>query len=94
MPLYDFVCPDGHRTETLRRYVLRDDPLVCSCGLPASRIPVAPHVGPDGVYSYAPNIGDARKFERRWEGAKKNAERVAMRRDGERPPPPKLDESS
>jgi hypothetical protein len=65
MPIYETKCPAGHVTEHLRAYARRDDPTTCACGLPAERIMSIPHCVPDGMYSYAPNVGNADAFERR-----------------------------
>ena len=65
MPLYDYQCANAHRHEVIRTYDRRDDPWPClTCGEPMARIWSAAHVPPDGVYSYAPNVGDAERFER------------------------------
>lgn len=65
MPLYDYRCPSGHVTETIRSYANRHDCPRCRCGAETSRVFPAPHVEPDGVYSYAPNLGTEETFERR-----------------------------
>lgn len=76
MPLYDYTCTHGHRTEKLRKYVDRDAPADCAeCGRRLKRVPSIPHCVPDGMYSYAPNLGDPDKFERRRE-AQRNHQRV------------------
>lgn len=65
MPLYEYRCASGHVTEKLRRYLERDRPVVCpECDMEARRIPSAHHRQPDGIYSYAPNLGDPNRFER------------------------------
>jgi putative FmdB family regulatory protein len=71
MPIYEYECRCGRVTETLRRYEQRDDAKVCTCGEPMSRLVSRPHCVPDGVYSYAPNTGDANAFERRHEALRK-----------------------
>lgn len=71
MPLYEFRCIDGHTTEHIRSYGTRDDPVLCKCGKPTERLFPKPHVEPDGIYSYAPNIGSKEDFERRTEAAKR-----------------------
>jgi hypothetical protein len=72
MPFYEYTCPDGHRTGPLmRRISARHDPLSCEkCRKPAELSMSIPHCPPDGVYSYAPNLGDANAFERRIENLK------------------------
>ena len=52
-------------TEVLRPYVQRDDPKSCKCGEPMTRLVSLPHCSPDGIYSYAPNVGSEADFERR-----------------------------
>jgi putative FmdB family regulatory protein len=71
MPLYDYQCEAGHTMEALRRYDQRDDAPTCSCGKAMRRTVSRTHVPPDGVYSYAPNMGDANAFERRHEALRK-----------------------
>ena len=47
-------------------YERRDDPRSCpTCGEPTVRQFPLNHVPPDGLYSYAPNVGDPEVFERR-----------------------------
>jgi putative FmdB family regulatory protein len=66
MPLYEYDCPDGHRTEKIRSFVARNDPLVCHCGAETLRVEIShTHCAPDGVYSYAPNLGSEAAFERK-----------------------------
>lgn len=65
MPVYQYRCAEGHLVEHIRRIAARDEPATCPHGHPAPRVEVCvSHVPPDGVYSYAPNIGDADRFER------------------------------
>ncbi len=65
MPIYELACDQGHVTETIRRYEHRDDARTCAeCQRPMHRIVSRSHCPPDGVYSYAPNIGDPERFER------------------------------
>ena len=83
MPLFEYRCENGHLTTKLRRFVLRDTPLDCpECGQPMEPIISAPHVAPDGTYSYAPNLGRADAFDR-----KKTIieERESARREGRKP---------
>lgn len=67
MPLYDFKCATGHKFETFLKLVHYQDPQICACGLPASRVISAPmfhieHVGYD-----CPITGD-------WIGSKRQHE--------------------
>lgn len=72
MPLYEYACEDGHTAERLRPYEQRDTEAPCpTCQKPTHRLPPRPHCSPDGVYSYAPNMGDANAFERRHEALRK-----------------------
>jgi len=64
--IIEYECPEGHVVERLRKYDQRDEPVTCRCGLASKRIEISqPHCVPDGMYSYAPNIGSERQFERR-----------------------------
>lgn len=82
MPLYVYRCAANHDTERLRKYAERDEPVECfTCHTPAKRIWSAHHQAGDGIYSHTPNIGCPQDFERKWEGAKQNAERVAAKLD-------------
>ena len=65
MPIYPYRCPEGHTREEIRRYEARDEAVVCDCGEPMRRTVAASHIGPDGMYSYAPNLGDPNVHERR-----------------------------
>jgi putative FmdB family regulatory protein len=68
MPLYDYRCPAGHITIRLRNYDERDAPVLCrECGVVTERLFPVPHVGPDGMYSYAPNLGSKDTFDRKWD---------------------------
>ncbi len=71
MPLYSYSCDKGHSTEALRPMAARHDPLDCTeCkGAMSLRIALT-HRSPDGIYSYAPNIGNADTFDRKWEASK------------------------
>lgn len=71
-PIFDFDCRAGHAHEEIRHFERRDDPATCrTCGLEARRREISrPHCVPDGMYSYAPNVGDANHFEMRREGMK------------------------
>lgn len=83
MPLYEYQCPDGHIIERVRAMDLRASPVRCTepkrtprgrdlgvCGKLARLIVSRPHVAPDGVYSYEPNVGDPDVFEQRREAIK------------------------
>lgn len=65
MPSYEFRCPDGHVSGALRRMSQSAEPILCHCGKMAERIMSIPHCVPDGMYSYAPNVGSADAFEQR-----------------------------
>ena len=66
MPLYEYRCEAGHVTTRLRPYEMRDEATECPvCGAPTLRLFPKPHIGPDGMYSYAPNIGDKDTFDRK-----------------------------
>lgn len=90
MPIYEYVCPAGHRSEELRKYEERDTPLECfECERPdvmMRRHFSAHHKQPDGMYSYAPNIGDPAKFDRNVAGIAKLKERMAEKKDRRHPP--------
>ena len=75
MPIFEYDCPARHRTERIRKYVARDEPVTCHCGQPARRIVSLPHCVPDGMYSYAPNVGSEAQFARRLD-AMKNGEKL------------------
>jgi putative FmdB family regulatory protein len=72
MPIFEYRCANGHRIERLRKYSARDDESLCwTCaGAPMTRVVSAPHVEPDGVYSYEPNMGSKDAFDRKWEADK------------------------
>lgn len=73
MPIYAYQCPAGHRVERLRGMDHRHDPLACEsdgCGAQMALVIARSHCAPDGVYSYAPNIGDADRFERQRQAIK------------------------
>lgn len=79
MPLYEYRCPEGHVTELVRKMDDRNQPAECRvCNGPAERIVSINYVSPDGIYSYAPNIGDPERFERQRE-AIKNGQKVIPR---------------
>lgn len=66
MPIYEYRCPDGHLHEDIRAYAFRDKRTRCPrCKRICRRLPPMPHVEPDGMHSYAPNVGDPVAFEKR-----------------------------
>jgi hypothetical protein len=70
-PIYEYSCGQ-HTHEVIRAFDRRDDPWAClTCEQPMQRLEVSrTHVPPDGVYSYAPNLGDPERFERQREAIK------------------------
>jgi hypothetical protein len=80
MALYEYACTNGHKVERLvMRFEDADRPRRCTtCQKPLTRLVSVPHSPPDGVYSYAPNVGDADRFERQRE-AIKNGQRTLKR---------------
>jgi putative FmdB family regulatory protein len=88
VPIFEYECPEHHRHEVIRSFANRDTPWGClTCGGTMSRLEVSvSHVPPDGVYSYAPNIGDPERFERQRQAIKdgvKVIERVPTKRQKE-----------
>ena len=75
-PIYEYRCQEClEEAEQLRKYEQRDEPMECdSCGGSMLRFLSAPHIGPDGMYSYAPNIGTPDAFERKQTKMEKTAE--------------------
>jgi putative FmdB family regulatory protein len=57
MPIYEYVCPDGHRFEVVQRF--SDEPVaVCEvCGKPVQRVLFAPAVHYKGKGFYATDYG-------------------------------------
>ena len=57
MPIYEYLCPDGHRFEVVQRF--SDDPVrVCEvCGEPVQRVLFAPAVHYKGKGFYATDYG-------------------------------------
>jgi putative FmdB family regulatory protein len=57
MPIYDYLCPDGHRFEVVQRF--SDEPVaVCEvCGRPVQRVLHAPAVHYKGKGFYATDYG-------------------------------------
>lgn len=65
-------------------YEARDDERRCSaCGQVMERQFPKPHCPPSGVYSYEPNIGDPRAFERRRAAIESGQKVIPKIRDGE-----------
>ena len=68
MATYEYRCGDGHLSERRASFSARPKTVTCDrCGRRAKPIISLPHVEPDGVHSYAPNIGDPVRFERQQE---------------------------
>lgn len=86
MPIYEYACPYGHKSEHLRRVEDRHVGVLCpKCNAPADLIISAPHVEPDGVYSYEPNIGTPANYERKHELHRRQMEeRAEIRETGKR----------
>ena len=83
MPLYEYKCTNGHVHQRLRRMDERDNPARCiQCDADATPIISAPHVPPDGVYSYCPNVGSMDTFDRKRAKIEKMNE---AKRDGKKP---------
>lgn len=75
-PQYLYRCKCGQETTRLRKYEDRDNPQPCGeCKEPMARVWTAHHAPPDGMYSYAPNIGCAENFDRKQAILDMNAER-------------------
>jgi putative FmdB family regulatory protein len=57
MPIYEYLCPDGHRFEVVQRFT--DEPVtVCEvCGKPVQRVLFAPAVHYKGKGFYATDYG-------------------------------------
>jgi putative FmdB family regulatory protein len=57
MPIYEYLCPDGHRFEVVQRF--SDEPVtVCeACGKPVQRVLFAPAVHYKGKGFYATDYG-------------------------------------
>jgi len=81
-PLYDYRCPACGQTVTrFRKFEDRFDPMICACGVEMTWMFPVPHIEPDGIYSYAPNIGTAESWERKQSKIKEREERNAERRN-------------
>lgn len=64
-PLYDYACGCGLQVTRLRKWQNRLDPVTCECGETMEPLFPVPHLMPDGVYSYAPNLGTREAFDRK-----------------------------
>lgn len=65
-PLYEYKCKQGHTTSLIRSYDHRLELVRCpTCGGATEYQFPLPHALPDGVYSYAPNLGNPEVFEKR-----------------------------
>lgn len=73
--IYEYECGAGHVSERVRKVADRNLSVVCHCGMDARLIISHTHTPPSGVYSYLPNIGSERQFERRLE-AQRNGVKV------------------
>jgi hypothetical protein len=76
--IYEYECGEGHVSERRRKIADRALSVVCHCGKDARLIISHNHVPPSGVYSYMPNLGSARDFERR-QNALETGQRVIKR---------------
>ena len=66
MPAYEYKCSAGHVSLIFRRYENRLDPTPCAtCGGSTEYVFPVPSRQCDGLYSYAPNIGNPKDHERR-----------------------------
>jgi len=67
MPIYEYRCSQcGKISSRICSCEESFTPLACiECGAETERLFPIPHVPPDGMYSYAPNIGDSESFERK-----------------------------
>ena len=82
-PIYEYRCPNGHVHERLRKISERDNPASCLvCMGQALPIISLPHIEPDGVYSYEPNVGSKDDFDRKQAKLAKHRE---QRKDGKKP---------
>lgn len=69
MPVYEFRCEKcGDEQERLLPAKFRDKGYRCACGGTYRRTLSIPAKRTDGIYSYAPDIGDPDKLERRMYG--------------------------
>ena len=66
MPIYEYRCSNEHLSSKICSHAASYEPHVCPrCGEIAERQFPMSHVEPDGIYSYAPNIGTEQDYERR-----------------------------
>lgn len=72
--LFEYECPEGHRTESLEEYETKKIP--CSlCAHYAFRVISAPRISLDGVSMHFPTAAD------KWANAHEEAARVARKRN-------------
>lgn len=72
MPLYDIQCTDNHKSERMIPLEKFEEPIICSCGLPAYRVISAPMFTVDNVGYHCP-VTD------KWIGSKReHAENLAV----------------
>lgn len=66
-PLYEYRCPEcGHQFAKLLKVYERDRPYYCNrCMTQAERIMSLPAKRTDGIYSYAPNVGNPTDHDRK-----------------------------
>jgi hypothetical protein len=80
-PLYEYRCATCARTETrLRKFERRFDGPSCTCGMDMTWMFPVPHIEPDGIYSYAPNIGTSEAWERKQAKIRERKQREEERR--------------
>ena len=83
MPVYDYDCGKcGAVVSRIRKWEEKGDSVTCECGAPMDPLFPLPHCLPDGMYSYAPNVGSEESFERKMGKININKER---KKDGLRP---------
>ena len=81
-PRYEYRCQNCGRTEVrLRKFARRFDGPCCTCGMEMTWMFPAPHIEPDGIYSYAPNVGTAEAWERKEAKIQERERAKAERRD-------------
>lgn len=78
MPTFEYQCHAGHVSERVRKIADRHLSVACHCGRGAELIISHGHVPPSGMYSYMPNLGNARDFDRR-QSALESGQRIIKR---------------
>jgi len=58
MPLYEYLCPVGHRTEEYRPAARSSEGRICECGARAERVLSAPRVLADYPGYHSPITGE------------------------------------